>query len=428
MSHPTLSTVALVCLAGLAGGPAPAADTLLGTASLNEQKVRFTHGLGTWKAAKREVSLGFFTSTSSAADGPHVVLDLTFEEGATKAAVDGVAGCHIGLYKFKDGPLDYNGFASQCGIAELSGDLRPGGVVSGKLKGESLFKGFASLPTKAASWDLSFMATLRATESSVEAEVAVGSKAAKLGPGGGAPGRAFLEQKCKPAPDLKDRKAAEKYLEKEGLLPSKEDLAEMSKAKGRPVKREEAIEMAVKMLELGAAMGLRDCKILGGSEGQGTAVLEIEATTMGERMRNDFTLMKDGQGWKVHKEGAWRAARAPAPDAPSRPEAKVSAAPEPPAAYPAEAVKVGGAIREPKLLMRVAPVVPSGVPGTAARKVVLECLVSSGGRVVQVRVKQGDAALAAAATKALRQWVYQTTLVNGVPTPVILDVTLEMKP
>ena len=37
-------------------------------------------------------------------------------------------------------------------------------------------------------------------------------------------------------------------------------------------------------------------------------------------------------------------------------------------------------------------------------------------------------ALAAAATEALRQWVYQPTLVNGVPTPVILEVTLEMKP
>jgi len=153
---------------------------------------------------------------------------------------------------------------------------------------------------------------------------------------------------------------------------------------------------------------------------------------MGERMRNDFTLVKDGQGWKVHKEGAWRAATAPAPDAPapapSRSEAKVSAAPEPPAAYPAEAVKVGGAIREPKLMIRVAPVVPSGVPGTAARKVVLECLVSSAGRVEQVRVKQGDPALAAAATEAVRQWVYQTTLVSGAPTPVILDVTLYMKP
>jgi hypothetical protein len=49
------------------------------------------------------------------------------------------------------------------------------------------------------------------------------------------------------------------------------------------------------------------CKVLGGSQDAAAAVLEVEADTMGTRMRNDFVLVKDGTGWKVVREDAWRA-------------------------------------------------------------------------------------------------------------------------
>jgi hypothetical protein len=301
-------TIVVVFLVGL-GDNALTDDRLHGTATLNMQKASFARGVAIWKGEKREVSLGFFASAPSASRSPHMVLDLTFGEGVKKAFAPAIAGCHIGFRDYKDSPLDLNGFARQCGIVDLSGDLKPGGIVSGSLKGEYVFKGFGSMPTKTATWDLSFTATLRTTGSSVEAAADLGARSVRLGPGGGAPGRAFLEQRCQFIPDLKDRMAVKKYLKQQNLLPSDEDLTELSRTKGRRVTREEAVEMTDGMLELAAAMSLSDCKVLAGRQDGSVAVIEIEATMMGERMRNDVTLVKEGQRWTVQKDDAWRSAK-----------------------------------------------------------------------------------------------------------------------
>jgi len=90
-----------------------------------------------------------------------------------------------------------------------------------------------------------------------------------------------------------------------------------------------------------------------------------------------------------------------------------------------KAVRVGGAIREPKQLKYVSPEYPP-----LARKahvegvVILECTISPAGRVTEVRVLRGMPMLDDAAVAAVRQWVFTPTLLDGVPVPVVMTITV----
>ena len=55
---------------------------------------------------------------------------------------------------------------------------------------------------------------------------------------------------------------------------------------------------------------------------------------------------------------------------------------------------------------------------------VLEATIDPTGRVANVRVLQGIPLLNDAALEAVRRWVYSPTLLNGVPVPVIMTVTV----
>ena len=93
-----------------------------------------------------------------------------------------------------------------------------------------------------------------------------------------------------------------------------------------------------------------------------------------------------------------------------------------------EAVRVGGQIKEPKKLKHVAPVYPA--IATQARVqgvVILECTISPQGKVVDVKVLRTIPLLQEAAIDAVKQWVYTPTLLNGVPVPVIMTVTVNFK-
>jgi protein TonB len=57
--------------------------------------------------------------------------------------------------------------------------------------------------------------------------------------------------------------------------------------------------------------------------------------------------------------------------------------------------------------------------------VILECTIGSDGRITDVKVLRGIPLLDAAAVDAVKQWVYEPTLVNGVPARVIMTVTLK---
>lgn len=100
----------------------------------------------------------------------------------------------------------------------------------------------------------------------------------------------------------------------------------------------------------------------------------------------------------------------------------------PDAPPPAQAVRVGGQIKEPKKLKAVQPAYPDIAKQARVQGVViLECTISPQGRVTNVTLLRGIPLLDQAAIEAVKQWVYTPTLLNGVPVPVIMTVTVNFK-
>lgn len=91
-------------------------------------------------------------------------------------------------------------------------------------------------------------------------------------------------------------------------------------------------------------------------------------------------------------------------------------------------VRVGGVIREPKRVSVVQPVYPDlAVQARLQATVIIEATVNERGRVVDATVLRGVPLFNESALEAVRKWVYTPTLVNGVPTPVIMTVTVRFK-
>jgi periplasmic protein TonB len=100
----------------------------------------------------------------------------------------------------------------------------------------------------------------------------------------------------------------------------------------------------------------------------------------------------------------------------------------PDAPPPQQAVRVGGNIKEPKKLRSVNPNYPDIAKQARVQGVViLECTISPQGKVTNVTVLRGIPLLNDAAMEAVKQWVYTPTLLNGVPVPVIMTVTVNFK-
>jgi len=96
-----------------------------------------------------------------------------------------------------------------------------------------------------------------------------------------------------------------------------------------------------------------------------------------------------------------------------------------PAAAP---VRVGGSVREPKRLVAVQPVYPQLAQMARLQGVVIiEATINERGRVVNATLLSGLPMLNEAALEAVKKWVYTPTLVNGVPTPIIMTVTVRFR-
>jgi TonB family protein len=88
-------------------------------------------------------------------------------------------------------------------------------------------------------------------------------------------------------------------------------------------------------------------------------------------------------------------------------------------------VRVGGGIRTPRKVHDVPPVYPPEAQASRAQGlVIMEALLDCDGRIADVRVLRGQPLLNEAALEAVRQWEYTPTLLNGVPVPVIMTVTV----
>jgi protein TonB len=59
--------------------------------------------------------------------------------------------------------------------------------------------------------------------------------------------------------------------------------------------------------------------------------------------------------------------------------------------------------------------------------VIVEATIDERGRVVSTNLLSGAPLLSDAAIQAVKKWVYTPTLLNGVPTPVIMVVTVRFK-
>jgi periplasmic protein TonB len=97
----------------------------------------------------------------------------------------------------------------------------------------------------------------------------------------------------------------------------------------------------------------------------------------------------------------------------------------PPALKPSEPVRIGGKIAAPGLVKRVEPIYPDlALMAKVGGMVILEAVVDADGSVESVRILRSVKFLDGAAMEAVKQWKYSPLILNGVPTPFVLTVTL----
>ena len=95
-----------------------------------------------------------------------------------------------------------------------------------------------------------------------------------------------------------------------------------------------------------------------------------------------------------------------------------------PDAFDANAVAVT-TIRPPRLIRRVNPdYSPAAIAAHVSGPVVIAAVTDIYGRVREARVVSGHALLGMSALKAVREWIYEPYLVNGIPKPVSFTVTV----
>ena len=100
--------------------------------------------------------------------------------------------------------------------------------------------------------------------------------------------------------------------------------------------------------------------------------------------------------------------------------------PLPPA--PMTPVPVGGKIRPPTKTVDVPPVYPPlAIAARVEGTVIIEATIDTDGRVRSARVLRSPPMLDTAALTAVAQWSYTPSLLNGVPVPVIMTVTVTFK-
>ena len=106
-------------------------------------------------------------------------------------------------------------------------------------------------------------------------------------------------------------------------------------------------------------------------------------------------------------------------------EAKQKADAEARAKARAAAVRVGGRIRAPNKIKDVKPVYPAIAQAAHVTGVVMiEATIGPDGKVIDANVVRSIPMLDQAALDAVRQWEYVPTLLNGVPVPVLMTVTI----
>ena len=90
-----------------------------------------------------------------------------------------------------------------------------------------------------------------------------------------------------------------------------------------------------------------------------------------------------------------------------------------------EAVRVGGTIRTPTKVRDIKPVYPQAAMKARAQGVVIiEATIGPDGTVKAARILRSIPLLDEPALDAVKQWQCTPALINGVPSPVIMTVTV----
>ena len=96
--------------------------------------------------------------------------------------------------------------------------------------------------------------------------------------------------------------------------------------------------------------------------------------------------------------------------------------PPPPGSQP---VRVGGSITKPTQTVRVEAVKPQrAIEAGVSGMVIIEATIGTDGSVTEAKVLRSIPLLDEPALAAVRQWKFTPTLLNGVPVPIIMTVTV----
>jgi len=91
----------------------------------------------------------------------------------------------------------------------------------------------------------------------------------------------------------------------------------------------------------------------------------------------------------------------------------------------AAALRVGGKIKAPVKIKDVKPVYPALAQSAhVTGRVVIEATIGTDGTVIYAKVLRSIPLLDQAALDAVMKWEYSPTLLNGVPVPVVMTVTI----
>ena len=95
---------------------------------------------------------------------------------------------------------------------------------------------------------------------------------------------------------------------------------------------------------------------------------------------------------------------------------------------PKAPVRVGGRVKEPRLITRVDPRYPPLAIQTHLQgTVIVDAIIDEHGDVIEVKVVSGPPLLIQSAMDAVRHWKYEPTYLNDEPVPVQLNVTVQFK-
>lgn len=85
-------------------------------------------------------------------------------------------------------------------------------------------------------------------------------------------------------------------------------------------------------------------------------------------------------------------------------------------------------VRSPRLIKKIVPVYPQlALKVRREANIILEAVTDIYGKVKKVRIVSGDFLLNEAAVNAIKQWIYEPYIINGIPQPVKFTVTISFR-